>query len=858
MRAVGVAALCVLATGWLAWPWLVAQVPRPAPAAVPPAVVPSPRPAVAVAERVLLMWTTPPATFQARHWLVLHSYLYQHPDLTLVVYATHLPEDFFVPLTRWGYRVELVRIDDAMLETLATTCPGGAWLDSLATWRQGPYFYSHLTDFLRFCLLYRSGGVYSDMDALLLQPLDALPPAFIGQDRSHSDSTACPWCLPNTNLYLAPGVMAAPAGAALLRSALEIGFCSPDGYRPEVFNAVGPQAITAAYNHHPAAGPVVVLEPSILYPLPYWRAHELLAAAASDDDDNDADLLPTGGCVRLARLMQVAVSLHLFGHMTGRLPIERNSVVACAMHTLVVVAPIAPPVDMDGPEWALHGPADYVAITGADGQARVRGWRLVPGGATAAPGPDGHGDVWVDVEAAVIGPVAGLHVRLEDDADDDNGTLAVVRRRLNATVAEANAWLARLVVVVAPSPAKPSAGPWSLRLRVSTTAATMQAVVAEHSLSVYDVRQMLTVMVKTTGRIAKVVELLRSLRARYPTVPVIVADDGEHAHAPRGQRGPSSDPHFVYLPLPFDVGLSAGRNAMVDLVTTPYVLTLDDDFVLDAHSVLEELLHVVATGQADVAAGRNPVDEDLYRFEFGGLIEVNATTLALVPGHRGRAGGGRSCRRVDIVPNLFVARTDRLRTLRWDPALKLGEHEDFFLRAQRAGWVVASCPTVSFVHQGSQSWFTLSETSSSYDRQRARIHQFWEMALRKHGLVQLISFGTVVLDLRGPAPVGEVSVGEVLPNALTVYWAPSPWATKYELAIRPAAIATAGATLRGEYASCPVLVIDLAPDTAYTLTVFALIAHVRDPGGRSITVRTRSPLAGTVRGMRYGAQSPLR
>ena len=99
---------------------------------------------------------------------------------------------------------------------------------------------------------------------------------------------------------------------------------------------------------------------------------------------------------------------------------------------------------------------------------------------------------------------------------------------------------------------------------------------------------------------------------------------------------------------------------MLDRVATPYVLTLDDDFTLDGASVIEALLHTVAAGHADLAAGRNPVDEDRYGFEFSGLLEVNSTTLALVPGHRGRIGTGSSCcRRVDIVPNLFLARTAR-------------------------------------------------------------------------------------------------------------------------------------------------------------------------------------------------------
>ncbi|KAH8331234.1 hypothetical protein KR067_013075, partial [Drosophila pandora] len=52
------------------------------------------------------------------------------------------------------------------------------------------YLFSHLSDFLRFLTLYRFGGVYLDMDVVVLQTLDRLPPNCVGAEDSGSINSA--------------------------------------------------------------------------------------------------------------------------------------------------------------------------------------------------------------------------------------------------------------------------------------------------------------------------------------------------------------------------------------------------------------------------------------------------------------------------------------------------------------------------------------------------------------------------------------------------------------------------------------------------------------------------------------------
>ena len=252
-------------------------------------------------------------------------------------------------------------------------------------------------------------------------------------------------------------------------------------------------------------------------------------------------------------------------------------------------------------------------------------------------------------------------------------------------------------------------------------------------------------MIKTFDRIDRAFRLVSSIRDIYPDIRIIVADDGEEAQRFLSAPGASRGIHrrdFLFLPLPYDVGLSAGRNRMLELVTTPFFLTLDDDFFMDGNSRLEHLLFPVLTGQLDIAAGKNPRDEAAYGFDFCGKMIVTREddTMHLVGGNYGSVAG---CDIVDIVPNLFVGSVARVRQVGWDDELKLGEHEDFFWRAKLAGLRVGSCPLTSFLHGQEPSW--QGGAQSKYNNMRRRIYDFWRISLEKHGLRKLKSFGNTMM-----------------------------------------------------------------------------------------------------------------
>ena len=147
-----------------------------------------------------LLWTTAPSTFKERNFDVLEAYFYHHPSAHITILASHLQQHMFDRFTRAGYNISVTELSDSYLRELSTHCPGKSWIDHLDRWKKGPYYYSHITDYVRFCLLYQAGGIYSDFDAILINRINEFS-SFIGKDSAGAYSH-CEWCLSGGDTYL--------------------------------------------------------------------------------------------------------------------------------------------------------------------------------------------------------------------------------------------------------------------------------------------------------------------------------------------------------------------------------------------------------------------------------------------------------------------------------------------------------------------------------------------------------------------------------------------------------------------------------------------------------------------------------
>jgi len=178
-----------------------------------------------------------------------------------------------------------------------------------------------------------------------------------------------------------------------------------------------------------------------------------------------------------------------------------------------------------------------------------------------------------------------------------------------------------------------------------------------------------TAIVKTFERPQIAARFVASLRALYPSLPVIVADDSKH---------PQPLPGVEQVILPFDSGVSAGRQAALDRVATPYVLVADDDFVCYRGTRLAPALARLARNpQIDILGGQL-IDLPYLRRRRPPLHQIFPTSAQPLVPIGSTIDGLLVC---DKVSNFYLARTDRLRLVGWTPELKRIDHADFFTRA---------------------------------------------------------------------------------------------------------------------------------------------------------------------------------
>jgi hypothetical protein len=195
-----------------------------------------------------------------------------------------------------------------------------------------------------------------------------------------------------------------------------------------------------------------------------------------------------------------------------------------------------------------------------------------------------------------------------------------------------------------------------------------------------------TLCIKAFERPRCLNRLLASIRQHRPDLPVIVADDGRKPFRHVDTAG------IVCLPLPYDVGLSAGRNALVAACETPLFVLLDDDMSFTHDTDLGALAEPVLDGRFDLVGGA--IQFGSVRRQFAGNIRQDGDVL-----YCDSLGAVDSLTPCDVTWNFFAARTEAIRPVGWDPELKLGEHLDFFQRCQEAGVRVAYHPGVCIDHQ---------------------------------------------------------------------------------------------------------------------------------------------------------------
>jgi glycosyltransferase involved in cell wall biosynthesis len=185
-----------------------------------------------------------------------------------------------------------------------------------------------------------------------------------------------------------------------------------------------------------------------------------------------------------------------------------------------------------------------------------------------------------------------------------------------------------------------------------------------------DVNTYLTAIIKTFERPKELRRLIKSIRYFYPDMKIIVVDDSQN---------PSILQNVEVVSMPYDSGVSAGRNVALDLVKTKYFLLLDDDFVFYRKTDLEPFVKKMHKNiKIDILGGK-VVNLPLYtstKYKQASLYANNKNSIMI----SGTEIDGMLVQ--DKVANFYIGRTESIKQVGWDNRIKRLDHADFFTRAK--------------------------------------------------------------------------------------------------------------------------------------------------------------------------------
>ncbi|XP_044152696.1 beta-1,4 N-acetylgalactosaminyltransferase 2 isoform X2 [Bufo gargarizans] len=205
-----------------------------------------------------------------------------------------------------------------------------------------------------------------------------------------------------------------------------------------------------------------------------------------------------------------------------------------------------------------------------------------------------------------------------------------------------------------------------------------------------NITDLVTITTKTFLRYEQLRTMLKSIRQYYPDIKVIVADDNEKPEK-------IDDPNVEQYIMPFAKGWFAGRNLAVSQVTTKYFLWVDDDFLFTSDTKIENLLDVLEATDLDLVGGNVAGNHFSFKLileeggEDGDCLHWSAGGYHTIPGFP-------NCILTGGVVNFFLAHTDRVLGVGFDPKLSRVAHTEFFIDAL-GRLRIGSCNHVFIEHQ---------------------------------------------------------------------------------------------------------------------------------------------------------------
>ena len=123
----------------------------------------------------------------------------------------------------------------------------------------------------------------------------------------------------------------------------------------------------------------------------------------------------------------------------------------------------------------------------------------------------------------------------------------------------------------------------------------MSFILEEQIYMSSNIKDMVTICVKTLYRKNALKEFYKKTRTILPTITIIIADDSsdyyKNINSIAINEISPNDNNILHLKLPYNVGLAEGRNLAVEKVNTPYTLITDDTRYLSDINSLYKLIN---------------------------------------------------------------------------------------------------------------------------------------------------------------------------------------------------------------------------------------------------------------------------
>jgi len=184
------------------------------------------------------------------------------------------------------------------------------------------------------------------------------------------------------------------------------------------------------------------------------------------------------------------------------------------------------------------------------------------------------------------------------------------------------------------------------------------------------VDEKLTAIIKTFERPNTLKRLVKSIKRLYPNMKIIVVDDSADSLEREGVKT---------IIMPYDSGVSAGRQKALENVDTEYVLLLDDDFIFYNETNLEPAMVIMEKNIDIDIMGGEVVNLPSFKSSDYSKANLHNTNVKSVLPYGSHIA---DLPVFDKVPNFYIARTDRLKLVGWDTNIKRLDHADFFTRAK--------------------------------------------------------------------------------------------------------------------------------------------------------------------------------